>query len=94
METQKRQSKYITNKKELEANKGEKDYEFLNEQNRLQVQSDLLATRRDLSNAEKKLAKEYSKDTISSTAIIMAKQDVASYKEGIEELEALVDYFQ
>ena len=62
---------------------------FLNEENRLQIQSDLLETRRSVSAANRELDDMLRADKLNYSAIITKKSDIKALEDGITALEAL-----
>ena len=90
--TSKEQVKYVALLKARDNNQ-EKDYTFINEQNELQVKSDLLETRKQLAAEKQQLQGLMCQEMLSAQSIFDKEDEIEYLEAGIKRLQGLLKIF-
>lgn len=76
-----------------EEQKSQKEVEFAVENARLQLSSDILATKQELASKEAALEEAKTASPLNTELIINLMADIEAYKDGVKKLEALKKEF-
>ena len=82
--------KYLELRQQDQTELDQAQLEYENQQNKLQLESDLLATQQKVNEVKKELQALYLKPKLSSSDILAKRNELIEYENGYKELKKLI----